>query len=358
MINVKKNIWKNKVERTLPIHDYMTLEAIGRRNAKARYIKKIRKSEKDIVEMMTNTYNCEVDSQYKGFDYFEHKYIDVKESMTYRLFKEWYSIKDLISHKLYPVPTEKKNKLSKNYQSIIAMQIAKKEQEIATMLEKVEENDIDVQESITEFGNYKKSLWMKIDHLESIKYLQYAPKKFRNLWRNSILEDRTLYKKHVEFTVDRVNIIWLSGFKYEFEKDNLSCPDIMIQNGSIDKYLGSTYFNVHALVEYAQRNNISIPTTDMYEDILAIMPAWYSKKQDKMSIAWKQLFAVFWWELSWCFHRGKHNHYGIGKGKWYFMSATTRNWLVDVLVVDSEKAQFTTQFADNQFPVRALRTPK
>ncbi len=66
----------------------MTLEAIGRRNAKARYIKKIRKSEKDIVEMMTNTYNCEVDSQYQCFDYFEHKYIDVKESMTYRLFKE------------------------------------------------------------------------------------------------------------------------------------------------------------------------------------------------------------------------------------------------------------------------------
>ena len=193
------------------------------------------------------------------------------------------------------------------------------------------------------------------EYVETKKYLQHAPEDFKKLWSKSSEEDKEIYKKHVEFTVDRINIIGKSGKKYELAKENLTVLKKDLKKWDIDQYKWETYFRWGTLKNYTDKNNIALPTDTDYLDMLQVMPEWDVKEKSVWWRWWSQLFCILWGKSSGSLFNGLYHNGGY----WSLWSGSLDdNDYAFALTADDRKGVLKYSSCDLQFPARSLMTQK
>lgn len=135
------------------------------------------------------------------------------------------------------------------------------------------------------------------------EYLQYAPKQFVDIWKQSTPEEQLHYMKYVQFGSNSTDIRGTSDRVYTFAKTNIAVSDADIVPWEIEKNWEETYFTKQAILEYTKKHNITLPTEKIYGDILDNMPWKHTPQSAVWKDAWKQLFAILGsnltWELKW-----------------------------------------------------------
>lgn len=193
------------------------------------------------------------------------------------------------------------------------------------------------------------------EYVETKKYLQHAPEEFKALWKTATPADQEVYKKHVEFTVDGPNIIGASGKEYKLAKENLTVSNKDLKKWKIDRYKWETYFDWEALRDYTDKHKISVPTEDMYLDMLKVMPAWDVTKKYVWWVTWRQLFSVLWGKLNGYFSEGNYIYNDTG----YLWSASYGIYdCAFALISGDTKGVLYSYYRGTQCPARFLRTPK